>query len=119
MTTRRGDDVLAPLVTRRARQVSSSLALGMGHVSQGGWLGAYRMTFFFGVSRTPPFGLECVTPMIAFGMSDSLEYATHVELHDDHLYVSVGVDNCWTALVKLQVHRRTSGGQRRLTRAHV
>ena len=39
------------------------------------------------------FGLSRTTP--------PLEYATHMELHERSLYVSVGVDNCWSALVRL------------------
>ena len=59
--------------------------------------------FFYAFSTRPPFGIECVTPVIDLGLSAELEYPMHVERHGDSLYLSVGVDNCWSALVKLRL----------------
>ena len=41
---------------------------------------------------------------MGFGLSQTvppLEYATHLERHGEDLFVSVGVDNCWSYLVRL------------------
>jgi hypothetical protein len=66
-------------------------------VASGGWWSAQRLTFFYAFEATPPFRVRCATSPISFGLSRTvppLEYATHVERHDDDLFVSVGVDNC-------------------------
>ena len=84
-----------------------------GHVAKGGWADAYRLTFFYVFSAKPPFAIKCVTPVMSFGLSEraraskeyALEYNTHIELHGRHVYLSIGVDNCFTRLLKLPLGR--------------
>ena len=85
-------------------RVDEQTFLVAGHVATGGWWSAQRLTFFYAFEATPPFAPRCATPPMGFGLSRDvppLEYATHLELHDRQLYVSVGVGNCWTALVQI------------------
>jgi len=83
--------------------VGPSRALVAGHLGQGRWIGAYRMTFFYIMSTEPPYNPVCATPVVNFGLSETLEYVLHMEQHGELLYVSTGVDNCWSALVALHV----------------
>ena len=62
---------------------------------------AAQFTFFYAFSARPPFNIVCVTPAFDFGLSDDMEYPMHMELHGNHLYVSLGIDNCWSALVRV------------------
>ena len=75
--------------------------LVLAHVSLGGWVGAYRKAFFYAFSTEAPFAVQCVTPIFDLGVSKELEYPMHMERHGAFLYVSVGVDNCWSAMVRL------------------
>ena len=82
------------------------VAAHIANVAGGGWWSALRLTFFYAFEAVAPFRVRCATAPMSFGLSHTvppLEYATHLELHDDHLYVSVGSDNCYSALVRLPV----------------
>ena len=85
-------------------RVDERTFLVAAHIAAGGWWNAQRLTFFYAFDASPPFRARCATPPMGFGLSRTtppLEYATHMELHERSLYVSVGVDNCWSALVRL------------------
>ena len=82
------------------------VAAHIANVAGGGWWNALRLTFFYAFEARPPFRVRCATAPMGFGLSRTsppLEYATHLELHDAHLHVSVGSDNCYSYLVKLPV----------------
>ena len=74
--------------------------LAGGHTAERGW-GGYRMSFFYVFRDSPPFDIICMTPEISFGHSERLEYMTNIELIDSDLYVSIGVDDCYSVLVKV------------------
>ena len=77
------------------------------HVAVGGWWNAMRLTFFYAFDAEPPFKVRCATAPMSFGLSRTtppLEYATHLELHDSVLYLSVGSDNCYSSLVQLPLN---------------
>lgn len=82
---------------------NSSMFIAAAHASRGGWKNAYRMTFFYTFESTPPFRVLCVTPVVNFGLSATLEYCTGLLLSVSYLYVSLGYDNCHSALVRYPV----------------
>ena len=76
------------------------------HVGLGSF-GGYRRTFFYVFRDTPPFQIECSTPIFPFQLSTrspQLEYCTHIELHNRHVFVSLGVDDCYSVLVKVPLN---------------
>ncbi|GMI27980.1 hypothetical protein TrRE_jg8472, partial [Triparma retinervis] len=80
-----------------------TLHLVSSHVSVGGWgAGTVRQTFFY-VYSLPSFTISCVTPVINFGLDGRLEYNTNMEEGGGYLYLSVGRDNCETALVRIRM----------------
>ena len=81
----------------------AGLSLAVAHLSMGGWVGAYRKPFFYAFETAPPYKIRCATPAIYAGLSEYMEYPMHIERHGKSLYLSLGVDNCWSALVKLSL----------------
>ena len=79
------------------------LTIAVAHLSMGGWVGAFRKPFFYAFSSLPPFKIRCATPAIFAGLSDTLEYPMHLERQGKSLYLSLGIDNCWSALIRLSV----------------
>ena len=78
--------------------------LAAGHTAVGGW-GGWRMTYFYVFRDEPPFDILCHTPEISFGHSDHLEYLTNIQLIDDVLYLSLGVVDCYSVLVKVPLRK--------------
>ena len=72
-----------------------------GHTRRGGFNQAMRQTFFYVCDAHPPFAIRAVTPLVNFGWSPLLEYLTHIELHGDMLYVSLGIADCSSVLLRL------------------
>ena len=68
-----------------------------------------RMTFFYVCEPTPPYAITAVTPLINFGLSPTLEYLNHMEIATNSpneplaLYLSVGADDCGTALLRVSL----------------
>ena len=63
------------------------------------------MTYFYVFRDEPPFDILCHTPEISFGHSDHLEYLTNIQLIDDDLYLSLGVVDCYSVLVKVPLQK--------------
>jgi hypothetical protein len=82
-------------------RLNSSAFLAAAHESKGGWSDAYRMTVFYVFAASPPFRVLCTTPPISFGFSVTLEYCTSLQQHGLSLYVGIGYNNCYSALVKV------------------
>ena len=101
-----------------------------GHTRRGGvgpGTAPMRMTFFYTCDPVPPFTIRQVTPVVQFGLSDSLEYLTHIELVTEdnrggesggaarardnglipqpQLYISLGVDDCASVLLRVPLAR--------------
>ena len=74
--------------------------LAGGHSAYGAF-GGYRMSYFYVFRDSPPFDILCLTPDMSFGHSTHLEYMTNIELFDRDLYISLGVDDCHSVLVKV------------------
>jgi len=72
-----------------------------GHTRRGGFNQAMRQTFFYVCDAQPPFTIRAVTALVNFGWSPLLEYLTHIELHGDMLYVSLGIADCSSVLLRL------------------
>lgn len=82
---------------------NSDLSLVGAHVSVGGWgSGTIRQTFFYMFSSSTG-SITCVTPIINFGLDPLLEYNTHMEYRPPFLYLSMGVNNCYSVLVKIRL----------------
>ncbi|GMI19449.1 hypothetical protein TrCOL_g8291 [Triparma columacea] len=80
-----------------------SSLLVASHVSVGGWgTGTIRQTFFYIYDGTSG-SITCATPIFNFNLDGMLEYATHMELRNGFLFLSVGVNNCESALVKIRL----------------
>ena len=82
-------------------RLNATTFLSAAHVSRGGWQDAYRMTFFYMFDARPPFKIRCATRPLSFGYSASLEYCTSLQLIRKHLFVGIGYDNCFSALVEV------------------
>jgi len=82
-------------------RLNATAFLSAAHVSRGGREDAYRMTFFYMFDARPPFKVRCATPPMSFGYSATLEYCTSLQLIRKHLFVGLGYENCFSALVEV------------------
>ena len=81
---------------------SKNCYLVAGHVSKGGW-GGTRMTFFYTFRDEYPFDILSVSEPLSFGFSNRLEYCNQIFLHENHLYVSLGIEDEYSVLLYLHL----------------
>eukprot|EP00277_Geminigera_cryophila_P007510 CAMPEP_0179433738 /NCGR_PEP_ID=MMETSP0799-20121207/18094_1 /TAXON_ID=46947 /ORGANISM="Geminigera cryophila, Strain CCMP2564" /LENGTH=191 /DNA_ID=CAMNT_0021211901 /DNA_START=756 /DNA_END=1331 /DNA_ORIENTATION=+ len=88
------------------------LSAGPVYVPGRGWLASghsggtrggrnYRMSYFYVFRDSPPFDVLCHTAEISFGYSKFVEYLVYMDIIDDYLYISMGVSDCYSVLIKL------------------
>ena len=65
------------------------------------------MTFFYECDAEAPFTIRRRTPVINFGWSRNVEYCNHIEREGDNLYVSLGVADCGSVLLRLPLESIT------------
>ena len=78
-----------------------------GHIRRGAWEAPTRMTFFYECDAEAPFTIRRRTPVINFGWSRNVEYCNHIEREGDNLYVSLGVADCGSVLLRLPLESIT------------
>lgn len=73
-----------------------------GHLRHGGW-GGFRMTFFYLFNDTHPYQITHCSPPTSFGFSSKLEYLNQMFLHENQLYMSIGVNDDYSVLIGTQL----------------
>jgi len=73
-----------------------------GHSRIGNW-GGFRMTFFYTFEDKYPFQINKVSPLISFGFSKKLEYCNQICKHKEYLYISLGVEDEYSLLLKIHL----------------
>ena len=65
-------------------------------------VGARRRSFFYAYQAQPPFAILALTPRITFENA-TIEYATGLYRDGDYLVIGMGIDDCFTRLVRLHL----------------
>lgn len=89
-----------PILTQKGYLVAA-------HIKQGGW-GGLRKTFFYVFDHSHPFNPIAFTPLIDFGFSATLEYCTQIFEHESFVFVSLGVNDTFSVLLKIPLGKITS-----------
>lgn len=74
-----------------------------GHISKGGW-GGKRITFFYTFRDIYPFDILSFTPIINFGFNKNLEYCNQIFEKNNKLYISLGVNDDYSVLIKTDIN---------------
>ena len=61
------------------------------------------MTFFFMFEKEYPYKLINMSPIINFSFSNKLEYCSQIFLYDNNIYLSLGVDDQYSVLLKIKL----------------